>query len=91
DPAAPVARVVKRPPVVIFETGTLREAADHMVEERVGRLAVVREDDPTRLVGMISRSDLLDAHRPRLEARDRAVRSIELRPRAWLGAERRGA
>jgi len=51
----------------------------------------VREDDPTRLVGMISRSDLLDAHRPRLEARDRAVRSIELRPRAWLGAERRGA
>ena len=90
DPAALVARVVKRPPVVIFETGTLRDAADHMVEERVGRLAVVREDDPTRLVGMISRSDLLDAHRPRLEARDRAVRSIELRPRAWLGAERRG-
>jgi CBS domain-containing protein len=91
EPEAPVARVVKRPPVVIFETGTLREAADHMVAERVGRLAVVREDDPTRLVGMISRSDLLDAHRPRLEARDRAVRSIELRPRAWLGAERRGA
>lgn len=89
DPAAPVARVVKRPPVVIYESGTLREAADHMVAERVGRLAVVREDDPTRLAGMISRSDLLDAHRPRLEARDRAVRSIAIRPRAWLG-ERRG-
>ncbi len=90
DPAAPVALAIKRPPVVIFETGTLRDAADHMVEERVGRLAVVSQDDPTRLVGMISRSDLLDAHRPRLEARDRAVRSIELRPRGWLG-ERGGA
>jgi CIC family chloride channel protein len=91
DPAAPVAGVIKRPPAVIFEGSTLREAADHMVEERVGRLPVVRPDAPTRLVGMISRSDLLDAHRPRLAARDRAVRSITLRPTAWLDIERRRA
>jgi predicted transcriptional regulator len=82
DPQATVASVIKRPPAVIFEGSTLREAADHMVEERVGRLPVVRRDAPTRLVGMISRSDLLDAHRPRLEARDRATRSIRLRPTA---------
>jgi CBS-domain-containing membrane protein len=62
-----------------------------MVEERVGRLPVVTQDAPRRLVGMISRSDLLDAHRPRLEARDRATRSIELRPSAWLEVERRRA
>jgi CBS domain-containing protein len=79
DPAAPVAGVIKRPPAVIYEGSTLREAADHMVEERVGRLPVVRPEAPTRLVGMISRSDLLDAHRPRLAARDRATRSIKLR------------
>ncbi len=91
DPAAALARVIKRPPAVIFETSTLREAADHMVEERVGRLPVVTQDAPRRLVGMISRSDLLDAHRPRLEARDRATRSIELRPSAWLEVERRRA
>ena len=89
DPEAPMAGVIKRPPAVIFEGSTLREAADHMVEERVGRLPVVRPDAPTRLVGMISRSDLLDAHRPRLEARDRATRSITLRPSAWLDGERR--
>jgi chloride channel protein, CIC family len=52
DPDAAVARIIKRPPVVIFGDHTLREAADHMVEERVGRLAVVRRDDPTRLVGI---------------------------------------
>jgi CIC family chloride channel protein len=63
DPSARVSRVIKRPPAVIFERSTLREAADHMVEERVGRLPVVAQDAPTRLVGMISRSDLLDAHR----------------------------
>ncbi len=79
DPAAPVAGVIKRPPAVIYEGSTLREAADHMVEERVGRLPVVKPEAPTRLVGMISRSDLLDAHRPRLAARDRATRSIRLR------------
>src|SRR5690606_19270995 len=30
--------VVKRVPVVVFEDGTLRDAADHMVREGVGRL-----------------------------------------------------
>jgi H+/Cl- antiporter ClcA/CBS domain-containing protein len=89
DPAAPVAHVIKRPPAVIYEGSTLREAADHMVEERVGRLPVVRPEAPTRLVGMISRSDLLDAHGPRLAARDRATRSITLRPGTWLDIERR--
>ena len=89
DPAVTVAGVIKRSPVVIFEASTLREAADHMVEESVGRLPVVTQDAPRRLVGMISRSDLLEAHRPRLAARDRATRSIRLQPSAWLGGDRR--
>src|SRR5690606_36422775 len=57
--------VVKRPPAVAFERSTLREAADHMVREKVGRLPVV-ERRSGRLVGIITRSDLLSAHERRL-------------------------
>jgi len=45
----------------------LREAADHMVNHGVGRLPVIDRANPGRLVGMITRSDLLCAQRPRLE------------------------
>lgn len=65
---ATVGDVVRRKPVVIFETSTLREAADHMVRQEVGRLAVVDRNDPRRLRGIITRSDLLSAHGRRLRA-----------------------
>jgi H+/Cl- antiporter ClcA len=60
--------LIKRPPVVVFEDSTLRDAADQMVLERVGRLPVVLREDPRQIVGIISRSDLLEAHAPRLKA-----------------------
>jgi CBS domain-containing protein len=63
-----VGQLLKRPPVVVFEDNTLREAADHMVHESVGRLAVVTREQPRVVVGIVSRSDLLDAHRHRLDA-----------------------
>ena len=70
--------VVRRAPVVVFEDSTLRDAADQMVLERVGRLPVVQRDATRRLVGIVSRSDLLAAHAPRLEAahRRRRVRRV---------------
>jgi CBS domain-containing protein len=70
DPMRPgdesVGSLVSRPPSVVFERATLREAADHMIHENVGRLVVVDVDDPSKLVGIISRSDLLAAHVDRL-------------------------
>src|SRR5690606_5830981 len=66
--------VVKRRPAVIFTDNTLREAADHMVRERVGRLAVVTRQAPLELVGIITRSDLLAAHERRLRMVDEAER-----------------
>jgi predicted transcriptional regulator len=39
-----------------------------MVLEEVGRLPVVSRENPRKVIGMISRSDLLSAHGPRLEA-----------------------
>jgi H+/Cl- antiporter ClcA/CBS domain-containing protein len=58
--------LISRPPSVIFLDNSLREAADHMVRENVGRLPVVSREDPRRIVGIITRSDLLRAHERRL-------------------------
>ena len=63
-----VADVIKRAPAVVYEDNTLREAADHMIREGVGRLPVVDRALPTRVTGIISRSDLLAAHEERLAA-----------------------
>jgi CIC family chloride channel protein len=65
---AAVSSLVKRTPSVVFEDNTLREAADHMVLEKVGRLPVVQRSAPRTVTGMLSRSDLLAAHEPRLKA-----------------------
>jgi CBS domain-containing protein len=67
DPATLVSDLVKRPTVITNEDNTLREAADHMVREGVGRLPVIARATG-ELVGIISRSDLLAAHEPRLTA-----------------------
>lgn len=69
-----VGSLVRRAPAIAYEDSTLREAADHMVREGVGRLAVVTRDAPDRITGILSRSDLLAAHLPRLEAASRRQR-----------------
>lgn len=67
---ARIASVVGRPALVVREDHSLREAADHMVESDVGRLVVMSTADPGRMVGFITRADLLSAHARRLrEAR----------------------
>jgi CBS domain-containing protein len=64
--------MVRRPPVVIPADSTLREAEDQMVRNDVGRLPVVTREAPHRVVGVITRSDLLRAHRRRLQEEQRA-------------------
>lgn len=80
DPEITVRDLVRRPPVVVYDDSTLRDAADQMVLEQVGRLPVVRRSAPRRVVGIVSRSDLLAAHAPRLRAaRDiRRVRTMRM-------------
>ncbi|WP_202605204.1 CBS domain-containing protein, partial [Salmonella sp. gx-f5] len=63
----------------VNEAHSLREAADHMVAEKVGRLIVVSKDDPHKLVGILTRGDILASHAHRLrEARD-SSRHLTLR------------
>lgn len=67
DGNAPLQALVHRPPLVVSSHHSLREAADIMVRAKVGRLPVVDEDGSGRLVGILTRSDLLTAHERRLD------------------------
>jgi CBS domain-containing protein len=75
-------KLLRRPPVVVYDDCSLREAADHMVRHDVGRLPVIKRRTSTdvkgkggkeaavqagQLVGIITRSDLLKAHRQRMK------------------------
>lgn len=84
DGTRTVGSLVKRPPVIIYDTQTARNAADHMVREGIGRLPVVRRSEPSKVVAILTRSDLLEAHERRLDAATKARRGIKLyrsRPR----------
>jgi len=78
DPQVALRRLVRRPPVVAFEHHSLRDVADLMIREGVGRIPVVAADGSRRLLGILSRSDLLAAHESRLDASRPAEPTIRL-------------
>jgi H+/Cl- antiporter ClcA len=59
--------LIRRTPVVIYDDSSLREAADAMVHAGVGRLPVVLRQAARTVVGIVTRSDLLGAHKRNLE------------------------
>lgn len=75
DAQTPIARLVARAPLTVGPDDSLRDAADLMVRERVGRLPVLAAG---RVVGIVSRSDLLEAHGARLHGETHAARSRPL-------------
>ena len=72
--------LVQRPAIVVYDDSTLRDAADQMVTGGVGRLPVVRRDAPRKVIGIMSRSDLLEAHAPRLKAARHVTRLRRIIP-----------
>jgi chloride channel protein, CIC family len=64
---AKLGSLISRPPSVVFDDLSLRDAADHMVREGVGRLPVVSRSNPRKVLGIVTRSDLLSAHARRLD------------------------
>ncbi|HEY3821128.1 MAG TPA: chloride channel protein [Polyangiaceae bacterium] len=64
--ATTVREAIKRAPAVVFDDSSLRDAADHMARENVGRLPVVARNEPDRVIGIITRSDVISAHSRRL-------------------------
>ncbi|TZF90261.1 CBS domain-containing protein [Lysobacter lacus] len=77
--AEPLRALVTRAPAVVGEDHSLREAADHMVDEDIGRLVVVDAAEPTRMTGFITRGDLLAAHARRLRESREVGRAWNLR------------
>lgn len=51
-----------RPVVVIYDDSSLRDAVDSMARHRIGRLPVVSRNAPRTLIGIITRSDIVEAH-----------------------------
>ena len=77
-----VHQLVTRDSVVVHPEASLREAADLMVVEGVGRLPVVDRAAPETVIGIITRSDLLTVHAQRLRDSTQAEQSLDLR-RIW--------
>ncbi len=65
DASSPIEKLLRRPPVVVYDDVSLREAADHMLRHDVGRLPVISRTGGN-LVGILTRADVLGAHRRRL-------------------------
>jgi CBS domain-containing protein len=63
DPALRIGDLILTKPIVVFDTNPLRDVAKLMAVEDIGRFPVVAQDQPRRLVGVISRSDILATHR----------------------------
>lgn len=59
DAALTLSQLIQRLPKFVYDDCTVRQAADHMVNHGIGRLPVLCRDVPPRVVGMITRSDIL--------------------------------
>ncbi len=69
--------LIQGKPITVYATDLCRTAAERMAQSGVGRVLVVSPEEPDKLIGIVTRSDLL-------KARGRAVEEEEVRER-FLG------
>ncbi len=69
---------MRRPLVTVAPQTNARAAADTMVRHGIGRVVVVAQESPHDVIGIVTRSDLLEAH-------ERRLRAIEHRERTLTG------
>lgn len=65
-----VSAAIRSPVRYVYDDSTVRQAADHMVNHSIGRLPVVSRERPHRLVGIITRSDVLAVFQLRIRERE---------------------
>lgn len=58
--------VITRREIVDARVAAVREAADHMVNHAIGRLPVVERAHPSRIVGIVTRSDVMSVFQRRV-------------------------
>lgn len=68
--------LIERDPITIFPWESCRVAAERMAQLRVGRLPVVDPESPKKLLGIITRSDLLKPREIHAEEEGKRERSI---------------
>ena len=76
--ATTVGELVRRAPIVIHDDSSLREAAERMAHARIGRLPVVSRAEPLKVIGIVTRSDLVEANNGLM---DQHRREAPTRPR----------
>jgi CIC family chloride channel protein len=62
-----IIELVRKLPKFVYEDCSVRQAADHMVNHDIGRLPVIARQNPTLLIGIVTRSDILSAYRRRVK------------------------
>jgi CBS domain-containing protein len=67
--------LIHREPITVYPWESCRAAAERMAENGVGRLPVVSPDDPGKVIGIVTRSDLL---KPRAKTVEEEVRRERL-------------
>ena len=70
--------LIHRDPITILPWESCRTAAERMAEFGVGRLPVVSPEDPKRVIGMVTRSDLLKPRARSVEEEAHRERFIHL-------------
>ena len=68
--------LIHRDPITILPWESCRTAAERMAEHGVGRLPVVSPEEPTHVIGMVTRSDLLKPRARSVEEEGRRERFI---------------
>ena len=80
-----IAELVNRPLKFIYDDCTVRQASDHMVNHEIGRLPVVLRGQPSKLIGMLTRSDVMAVYLRRIESarREQPTLNVWMPPFAW--------
>jgi CBS domain-containing protein len=71
--------LIHREPISVYPWESCRTAAERMAQAGVGRLPVVSPDEPCRVIGILTRSDLLKPRAQLAEEETRRERFIRLR------------
>ncbi len=58
--------IIRQPPRFIYDDCRARQAVEHMINHDIGRLPIMTRDKPPKLVGIVTRSDLLGGYRNRM-------------------------
>jgi chloride channel protein, CIC family len=80
---AHVRDLVKRPPKFVYEDTSVRQAVEHMANHDIGRLPVMSHANPPQLVGILTRSDIVNAYRRTGEQHELAEPTIRFGAMGW--------